>query len=99
MDAYQRRRGVNVTHHQRDCAFGSVAVAFRAVFAVGRDSRSIGVAFKAMDAKLSPARGEVCLSYFSQGQAGHTSIISRSNDWQCSPVTVEPLQDHRKRAA
>ena len=79
---------MDVAHHQRDGAFRGLL--HRALaFAVGRVSRSVGVAFKAVDAELSPARGEVRLGHFFHGQADHILIISCGNDGRCLAVTEE----------
>ncbi len=60
---------MDVAHHQRNRALG----AFHCVAAIGRN---VGDAFKAVDAELSPAGGEVGLGYLLYGQASHISIIS-----------------------
>ena len=66
MDPHQRRRGVDIAQHQGHGLF---------LAAVGGGT-GIKMAFKAHNAEVSPARGEVSFSHFVECEIGtHVFII------------------------
>ena len=72
MDTHQRRRGVNIPEDKRDSFF---------LTAIGGGT-GIKMAFKAHNAEVSPARGEIGLSHFVKSKVrAHASII------ECTVVT------------
>jgi hypothetical protein len=68
VDADQRRRGVNVAMHEGDAAFDATecnGIAGTAGLGLGDHT------FKAVDAEMSPAGGEVGLRYLTDRDRGH----------------------------
>jgi hypothetical protein len=72
MDAYERRGGMDVTHHQGHGFF------FAALGLTGPEPIRVGleVSFEAVDAEVSPASGKVGFGDLLYRRNRHTSIIS-----------------------
>ena len=72
MDPHQRRRCLDIAQHQRHGLF---------LAAVSGRTR-IEMAFKAHNAEVSPARGEISFSHLAESEIGtHTSIIEGGWFW------------------
>ncbi len=86
MNPHDRRRAVNVAHHQRDQAFGLLSI----VFAAG--ARLLQHAFKAENAEWAPTRRELGFGNLFDALKRHSSILLGAD---LADVAAGPNPRHR----